>query len=164
MKRAWMRAGRGDAPRLRSRLADTRLLFDTAGCTRCSRCAYGNRAGITRPAPPPPAPAGRVIRYEGELDLVTAASFGEGLRAAAEGVSVPRLVVDLTEVWFMDGSPLRELCLAEERVASRGGWIRVVYRQRSIGMLFRASGLAQRFPRYASVEDARAGRTAPGNG
>lgn len=170
MKRAWMRAVRRGTARRRFGRPSA-----SGGCahTRCSRCVHGSRKNLlpvsarSRPLPQSPPYGGTgdgtehgcVVRFDGELDLVNAASFGARLRVA--GTPGPRIVVDLRDVTFMDGSPLRELCAAEERVVGLGGWIRVVYRQRSIAMLFHASGLARRFPRYATVEDAQAGRSAP---
>lgn len=103
----------------------------------------------------------RVVRYEGELDLENVASFGAGLRVGSAGAPRPQLVVDLSDVTFMDGSPLRELCATGERAERKGGWVRVVYQRRSIGLLFRASGLSEKFPRHATVEDARDGRSSP---
>jgi anti-anti-sigma factor len=55
----------------------------------------------------------RVVHPTGELDLANAAAFRSSLDGAGPGREVPRLIVDLTQVTFMDVSPLRELRAAQ---------------------------------------------------
>ncbi|MFC7217997.1 STAS domain-containing protein [Streptomyces polyrhachis] len=105
----------------------------------------------------------RVVEAEGELDILTAPSFGARLRGDEddEGDGGParwRLIADLSRVSFMDSSPLYELCAVGHRNDLRGGWTRVVYAHAGIALLFRAADLARTFPRYASVDDARQDR------
>lgn len=109
------------------------------------------------------APSGapcRIVEAEGELDLATALSFRATLCGNERDNATSRwhLIVDLTRVSFMDGSPLHELCAARSSHEARGGWIRVVYTHASIALLFRVAGLTEVFPRYASVDDARQDR------
>ncbi|WP_052069693.1 STAS domain-containing protein [Streptacidiphilus albus] len=118
----------------------------------------------------------RIVRPRGELDLANASAFGGslgGLEApggvgAAGGPEprlvgveppwdVPRVVVDLTEVTFMDLSPLRELRVALVRAEQHGGWVRLVHNHPGIDRLLHATRLAEVFPRYASLAAARAG-------
>ena len=104
----------------------------------------------------------RVVSPFGELDLVTAAAFRHSLDGGDAGFApaVPRLVVDLTAVTFMDVSPLHELCAVRLRSHERAGWVRLVYASRAIDRLLWGTRLTGRFPRYATVADARAGRVA----
>ncbi|MFD7662229.1 STAS domain-containing protein [Streptomyces sp. NPDC059788] len=98
----------------------------------------------------------KVVRPEGELDLMTAPRFRNLLRQGhSRATGSPRVIVDLKAVTFMDCSGLRELCDAERWAAEQGGWLRVVHAQRGIATLLRATRLTDRFPRYASVRDAR---------
>ncbi|WP_405639494.1 hypothetical protein [Streptomyces sp. NBC_00019] len=54
----------------------------------------------------------------------------------------------------MDGSALDPLCAAWEDCHGRLGWMRVVHHRPGASLVFRAGGLQDRFPRYASTEDA----------
>ena len=95
----------------------------------------------------------RVVTAGGELDLTTAPAFARDLVDARHGGGRLLLVVDLSDVTFMDGSVLEPLCAAWEDCHERLGRLRVVHRP-GAGLVFRAAGLRDRFPRYASVEDA----------
>lgn len=99
----------------------------------------------------------RIVSPSGELDLANAADFRDTLDGGAPGWDVPRLIVDLTAVTFMDVSPLRELRAAQAQAHQRGGWVRLVHSHPGIERLLRATGLSGAFPRYATHADARAG-------
>lgn len=107
-----------------------------------------------------PLDACQVIRAAGELDLTTVPHLARELRTVGARSEPPRLVVDLTEVSFMDGSVLDPLCAAWDDCRHRGGWARVVYTRRSVGIVFRAARLSELFPQHLSVEDARLGQVA----
>ncbi|MEF3115967.1 MULTISPECIES: STAS domain-containing protein [Streptomyces] len=97
-----------------------------------------------------------VVRPEGELDLMTAPRLRTLLRRGhSRATGPPRVIVDLGAVTFMDCSALRELCAAQNWAVEQGGWLRVVHAHRGIATLLRATRLTGRFPRYASVRDAR---------
>ena len=96
----------------------------------------------------------RVVTADGELDLMTVPAFVHDLEDARHRSGRLFLVVDLSAVTFMDGSVLDPLCTAWEDCHGRLGWVRVVYQRRAVGLVFRAGGLLERFPRYASVQDA----------
>ncbi|MFF4257627.1 STAS domain-containing protein [Streptomyces sp. NPDC001663] len=107
----------------------------------------------------------RVVRAGGELDVTTAAAFARDLQDARDSSGPPFLIVDLRGVTFMDGSVLDPLCAAWHDCRRRDGWVRVVHTRPGTTLLFRAGGLLERFPRYASVRQAwqgiPAGRTPP---
>jgi anti-sigma B factor antagonist len=106
----------------------------------------------------------RIVSPRGELDLANAAELRSSLHGRESGWEVPRVIVDLTEVTFMDLSPLRELRAAQALAHRYGGWLRLVHSHPGIDRLLRATGLSASFPRYATHADARAGaptRTRP---
>ncbi|MFD8220843.1 MULTISPECIES: STAS domain-containing protein [Streptomyces] len=96
----------------------------------------------------------RVACPAGELDLATTLDFATLLRGTALAAGADWLIVDLSRVTFMDCSPLRDLCTAWNRSRATGRWTRVVYDQAPIGRLLRLTSLQERFPRYASIDDA----------
>jgi anti-sigma B factor antagonist len=96
----------------------------------------------------------RVVRADGELDLTTVPAFARELKAARHGTGRLYVIVDLLGVTFMDGSVLDPLCAAWEECRERRGWLRVVHVRPGPALVFRASGLQERFPRYASARDA----------
>jgi len=103
----------------------------------------------------------RVVTTRGELDPATAAVLRFDLDGWGSQEGVQHLVVDLAEVTSMDTSALRILCTAHSRADREGGWLRLVYSGHRIGTLLAAAHLDTRFPHYASVTDALAGRTSP---
>lgn len=96
----------------------------------------------------------RVVRAGGELDLTTAPAFAHDLESVRHGTCRVFLIVDLSDVTFVDGSILEPLCAAWEDCHERLGWVRVVYTRPGTGLVFLAGGLLERFPRYASAQDA----------
>ncbi|MGN5379529.1 STAS domain-containing protein [Streptomyces lasalocidi] len=103
----------------------------------------------------------RIVRAHGELDAQTVAPLVRALaeaRAARPGRLL--LIVDLSRVTFSDSSILAPLYEAWSDCRSRGGWIRVVYDSHTTDLVFRCTGLLDRFPAYASAQDAWEGRTA----
>ncbi len=96
----------------------------------------------------------RVVRARGELDLTTVPAFAHELKEARHGAGRLLLIVDLLDVTFMDGSVLDPLDAAWEECRERLGWLRLVHSRPGPALVFRAAGLVERFPRYASVQDA----------
>jgi anti-anti-sigma factor len=104
----------------------------------------------------------RVVRARGELDLTTAPGFARDLEDVRHGGGRLFLIVDLSGVTFMDGSALDPLCAAWDDCRERRGWTRVVYARPCVGLVFRAGAVVDRFPRYASAQDAWRGVPADG--
>jgi anti-sigma B factor antagonist len=104
-----------------------------------------------------PSQGFRVIRATGELDILTTPLLSGNLAEAQRGTQIPCLVVDLTDVTFMDCSALGPLYAARARCLDRAGWLRLVYVGRGIGLLLRIVDLTGTFPRYATVDAARQG-------
>lgn len=96
----------------------------------------------------------RVVTAGGELDVVTVPALARDLMDARHGGGRLFLVVDLRGVTFMDGSVLDPLCAARKDCHERLGWLRVVHHRPGVSLVFRAAGLRDCFPRYATVQDA----------
>ncbi|MEU7578674.1 STAS domain-containing protein [Streptomyces sp. NPDC041068] len=112
-----------------------------------------------QPLPPALFEHCRVVRADGELDLTTVEPLARALRRARAGTGRLCLIVDLSEVTFADGSILGPLSEAWTDCRARRGWVRVVYTSPATRLLFRAGGLIDRFPGYASAQDAWQGPT-----
>ncbi|MFG3135606.1 STAS domain-containing protein [Streptomyces sp. NPDC048211] len=110
---------------------------------------------------PLPEPCGRVYRRDGrtvvalrdEIDLATAALIAPALDGATSDGS-PQLVVDLTEVSFLDCSGLTLLCRARRRVLDRDGRFWLVCGCPRILRLLRAGRLHDLFCPVATPDEA----------
>ena len=91
-----------------------------------------------------------VAEVSGELDAADNKLETELQTLLARSES--RIVVDLTNVTFIDSSVIRSLVVAHRTVAERSGWVRVVYTHHLIGRVIEICGLRDVFPQYASVE------------
>ncbi|WP_413755190.1 STAS domain-containing protein [Streptomyces sp. MMBL 11-3] len=96
----------------------------------------------------------RVVSPSGELDIAASPGFSFLLRGNARAVGADWLIVDLTQVTFMDCSALHDLCAAFARSRTTGRWTRLVYDQAPIDRLLLLTRLHDRFPRYESVDTA----------
>ena len=85
-----------------------------------------------------------VVRLAGELDLYNAPSLREALFDAAAGAP-HRLVVDLSEVAFMDSTALGVLIGAVKRLRTRDGVLVIVNVDANIQKTFEITGLDQIF-------------------
>jgi len=99
-----------------------------------------------------------VAHISGELDAAED-KLHDQLESLLSG-SDSHLVVDLTNVTFIDSSVVRALVVAHRTVTERGGWVRVVYTHHLIGRVIEICGLDDVFPQYACVESAVRGTTA----
>jgi anti-anti-sigma factor len=93
-----------------------------------------------------------VAEISGEIDAANN-QLDEELRVILDR-SESQIVVDLTNVTFIDSSVVRALVVAHRTVLQRGGWVRVVYTHHLIGRVINICGLEGIFPQYASVESA----------
>lgn len=98
-----------------------------------------------------------VAEVSGELDAADNKLDAELQPLLARSES--HIVVDLTNVTFIDSSVIRSLVVANRTVAERSGWVRVVYTHHLIGRVIEICGLRDLFPQYASVESAVRGTT-----
>lgn len=65
-----------------------------------------------------------IVTVTGEVDLYTATQFQEALLAA--GLDAPALIVDLSEIAYIDSAGLSALLLIYKRLSSRGATLYVI--------------------------------------
>jgi anti-sigma B factor antagonist len=91
----------------------------------------------------------------GTLDLATSPTLRAALLEAANGKK-HEIVVDLTQLEFLDSTGLGALIGAHKRATENGGAVRLVTHEGQILRLLRITGLLEVFPVYPSVEAALA--------
>jgi anti-sigma B factor antagonist len=95
-----------------------------------------------------------VILAAGEIDLHTAPAFRDEMLTAITRDS-PRLIVDLSEVTFLDSSGLAALVSALRRARDEGGWVRLVGPTSGPRKVLRIVQLDRVFPIHDTLDDAR---------
>lgn len=103
-------------------------------------------------------PGYTVCQPHGELDAFTVSQFREAL---AELSSSPRLVIDLSEVPFMDSAGLGALIGGIRRTREQGGEVAVACNRPTLIRLLRTTGFDRIVPVADSVEEAAATLVAP---
>jgi anti-sigma B factor antagonist len=98
-----------------------------------------------------------VFRLRGSLDLATAPTVRAALNDATDNDS-HHIIVDLTQLEFLDSTGLGVLIGAHRRAAEHGGSLRLIVHDGSIARLLNITGLIAVFAVYHSLEDARADR------
>ena len=89
-----------------------------------------------------------VLAVTGDLDIASAAAFRDvGLRAL--GIDPVTLVLDLTDVPFIDSSGIAVLVLLRRKARSRRSELRLVTHRR-IDSVLRVTGLTQAFDIYST--------------
>lgn len=108
-----------------------------------------------------------VVTLSGEVDLFTRLSLAPRLDALTAGPR-PDLVLDLRPVAFIDCAGLGLLCRARNRVAARGGRLRLVSGSVSFRRILRRTGLDGAFvllsefePSSVAVPSPRSGTVVP---
>ncbi|MFJ4715833.1 STAS domain-containing protein [Streptomyces sp. NPDC088785] len=101
------------------------------------------------------------MRLHGELDIARLPVLTAVLRGSCRQTRDAWLIVDLRAVTFIDTATVRELKGAQEHCERAGHGLRLVYDQLFIATILDLLDAAPRFPRYATADDARAGREAP---
>jgi anti-sigma B factor antagonist len=93
-----------------------------------------------------------LIRVEGEIDLFTAPEFKDRISAPIDA-GKPRVIVDLSDVTFIDSSSLGVLIGAHKRLKQRDGGLVIVCDDRAIVNTFKITGLDGVFEIVASRDD-----------
>jgi anti-sigma B factor antagonist len=99
-----------------------------------------------------------VFKLRGSLDLATAPTVRAALSDATEKGS-NNLIVDLTQLEFLDSTGLGVLIGAHRRAAEHGGSFRLIVSDGSIARLLNITGLIAVFAVYHSMDDARNDRS-----
>ncbi len=94
-----------------------------------------------------------VFELSGSLDIATSPTVRATLlEASARGDH--RLIVDLTNVEFLDSTGLGALIGAQRRAREVGGELRLVVKEGQIVRLLRITGLLKIFAVYPTLDDA----------
>src|SRR5665647_899020 len=100
-----------------------------------------------------PAGDAAVVQASGELDIHTSHEFRVCLVGAVEE-GVARVVVDLTDVTFIDSSALGVLVRGARRSAELGHELMIVCPGGSVARVLEITGLNRAFAIYATREEA----------
>ena len=92
-----------------------------------------------------------ILAVSGEIDMSTAARLGRAIDAAA-APDTP-LVLDLTEVGFLDSAGARVLAVAEGAASAHGAALLLVPSE-YISRVFEVAGLAPAFRLYGVLDEA----------
>jgi anti-sigma B factor antagonist len=85
-----------------------------------------------------------LLRVRGEIDILTAPRLKEAIVAALTG-DVPSLILDLSDVGFLDSSGLQVLVSAKKRTAERGGDVYLLGVQDPVRRIFELLRLTEVF-------------------
>ena len=94
-----------------------------------------------------------VVHVAGEIDVYTAPTLREELAGLVDAEKTD-IVVDLTDVSFMDSTGLGVLVGALKKVRTLGGELRLVIDQEKVLKVFRITALTQVFDIHATVDEA----------
>ncbi|MBC7305633.1 MAG: STAS domain-containing protein [Dietzia sp.] len=97
-----------------------------------------------------------VVEVTGEIDVYTAPALREELSSLIDAENTD-LVVDLTQVSFMDSTGLGVLVGALKKVRTLGGDLRLVISQEKILKVFRITALTQVFTIHSTLEESLQG-------
>jgi anti-sigma B factor antagonist len=105
---------------------------------------------------------GLLLRFSGELDMVTAPGLRRRLEQAIVGGACG-IVVDLTDVTFVDSLSLASLVATKHRLAPAGR-LAIVSGQGFVDLMLRAAGLGDVLDLFDGEEAAREFAFGPGGG
>jgi anti-sigma B factor antagonist len=97
----------------------------------------------------------QVFELVGSLDIATSPTVRAALTSASERGN-HRLIVDLTQVDFLDSTGLGALIGGQRRAKEFHGEVRLVAKEGQILRLLRITGLLKVFAVYATLDDALA--------
>lgn len=97
-----------------------------------------------------------IVEVTGEIDVYTAPALREELSSLIDAENTD-LVVDLTQVSFMDSTGLGVLVGALKKVRTLGGDLQLIISQEKILKVFRITALTQVFTIHATLEESLQG-------
>jgi anti-sigma B factor antagonist len=95
-----------------------------------------------------------VVTLAGDIDLHTAPELRKELEELREGSGPQAVVLDLSEVSFLDSSALGALVTAQREFVAAGGGLRMACPQPHAQKVFRITRLAEVIPIFDTVEAA----------
>lgn len=95
-----------------------------------------------------------IFKLRGSLDLATSPTVRAALMDATEK-GKKNLVVDLTQIEFLDSTGLGALIGAHRRATEHGGSFRVIVSEGPIARLLNITGLIRVFSVFHTLDDAR---------
>ncbi|HEX2805487.1 MAG TPA: STAS domain-containing protein [Kineosporiaceae bacterium] len=95
----------------------------------------------------------RIVRVTGEVDVNTGPKLRDHLLALVAG-GEHDIVVDLSEVSFLDSSGLGVLVMVHKRIRTAGGALRLAGCQPEVVSIFHVTALDRVMEMYSTVEDA----------
>lgn len=96
-----------------------------------------------------------VVELRGELDITTVPNLRPALHALLDG-KTPRIILDLSELAFIDSSALTAIVIADRRARQLGVTLALAAPQRIVARVLSITGLDQHFPVYPTLADAAA--------
>ena len=96
----------------------------------------------------------RVVRLGGECDLATATQLQEAL-SPMRSPDVDEVIVDVSELTFMDSTGLGVLVGALKRVRENNGAFKIAGAKGAVARVLEVSGLDRIIPQFPDVETAR---------
>jgi anti-sigma B factor antagonist len=94
-----------------------------------------------------------IVSVSGEVDLETASQLGDHALVALRDVS-PHVLLDLTDVTFMDSTGLKVLLSIQRRADLAGGSFAIAGASRSVRKILSVTGLDQTFTIHDTVDEA----------
>jgi len=101
-----------------------------------------------------------VVEVVGDIELSNALQLRTDLRSACEQEAC-RVIVDMSQVTFIDSTGIGVLVGALKRTREQNGWFALVCPQPRVRRVFEITGLLQALPLYQSMEQALGKETPP---
>jgi anti-sigma B factor antagonist len=99
----------------------------------------------------------RVVALRGELDVATLPSLDEALSVAVRGEGTPRVLIDLSEVTFIDSTALMRLLTAQRELDRRGGQLVLACSNPTVLRLFEVTRTDKTFEIFPTRDRALGG-------
>ncbi|MEU3510132.1 STAS domain-containing protein [Streptomyces longwoodensis] len=94
-----------------------------------------------------------IVAAHGEIDLNSCAPLARALAVPREG-TVPRTVIDLSGVTFMDSTGINLLIGADQAARGARGWLRLAAPTQAVLRTMRLVGLDLVIPSYPTLSEA----------
>ena len=98
-----------------------------------------------------------VIPFSGELDAHTAPILQKAVDRTIAAAPSRMLIIDLTDVSFIDSSGLSVIVGAHKRLSDAGAGVRLAVTTPQVAKVLGLTGLDSVIPTFTSVADARLG-------